>query len=37
MSGISATDQQVLIGFVIFIVAIIITALIFRSDSTKEG
>lgn len=32
----SATDQQVIIGFGIFIVSMIITAVIFISDSKKD-
>lgn len=36
MSEMSQTDQQVLIGAVIFVVAMIVTGLIFRSDSKKE-
>ena len=35
-SNMSATDQQVIIGFGIFIVSMIITALIFISDSKKD-
>jgi hypothetical protein len=32
----SLSDQQVIIGFAIFIVSMIITALIFRADSKKD-
>lgn len=36
MSSMSLSDQQVIIGFGLFIVCMIITALIFRADSKKD-
>ena len=32
----SLSDQQVIIGFALFIVSVIITVLIFRADKTKD-